>query len=72
MTIFPEGNTSNLIMLDASAAWRLTGRLRLSVAANNVLDKRLYTYMNYGTLSQSEHMVRLRGRTVIASVQYRF
>ena len=72
LTRFPEGNTSNLILVDASATWRLTNRLRLLLTADNILGKRRYEYVNYGTLSESEHMFRLRGRTVIISVQYRF
>lgn len=72
LTRFPEGNTANLILLDASAVWRLNNKVRLSLTANNLLNRRNYEYVNYGTLSRSEHHFRIRPRSIIASVQYRF
>ncbi len=72
LTRFPEGNTANLILLDASATWRLNSKVRLSLTANNLLNLRLYQYVNYGTLSRSEHHFRIRQRTILASIQYRF
>lgn len=71
-TRFPEGNHANLILLDAGAVWRASGKIRLSLTANNLLDKRRYEYVTYGTLSRSEHSFGIRQRSVIASVQYRF
>lgn len=72
LTRFPEGNTSNLILLDASAIWKAGNKVRLSFTANNLLDKRSYEYVNYGNISQSEHRFNIRGRSLLASVQYRF
>ncbi|MDE6379017.1 MAG: carboxypeptidase-like regulatory domain-containing protein [Muribaculaceae bacterium] len=72
MTRFHEGNTANLTLLDASAIWRASNRVRLSLTANNMLNKRRYEYVTYGTLSRSEHMFRIRPRTILASFQYRF
>lgn len=72
LTRFPEGNTANLLLLDASAVWKVNNKVRLSLTANNLLDKHSYKYVNYGTLSRSEHMFQIRRRAVIASVQYRF
>ena len=72
ITRFPEGNTANLILLDASAVWRLNGKLRLSLTANNILNRRQYQYINYGTLSRTEHHFQIRQRTILASLQYRF
>ena len=72
LTCFPEGNTANLLLLDASAAWKVTGRLRLSLTANNLLNRRWYEYATYGTLSRSEHSFRLRPRSILLSLQYRF
>lgn len=72
LTRFPEGNTANLLLLDASAVWRLNNKVRLSLTANNLLDRRSYEYVNYGTLSRSEHHFRIRPRSILASVQYRF
>lgn len=69
---FPEGNTANLILLDASAVWRLKGKVRLSLTANNLLNRRDYQYINYGTLSRSEYHFRIRQRSILASIQYRF
>ncbi len=72
LTHFPEGNTENLILLDASAAWQMNGKIRFSLTANNLLNKRRYEYVSYGTLSQTEHSFRIRPRNILASVQYRF
>ena len=72
LTRFPEGNTANLLLLDASAVWRLNHKVRLSLTANNALNWRSYEYVNYGTLSRSEHHFRIRPRSILASIQYRF
>lgn len=71
-TRFPEGNSSNLILLDLSAAWQIRHRLRLSLTADNLLDRRLHDYITYGTLSRSQHRFTLRPRTLLATLQYRF
>ena len=72
LTRFPEGNSANLMLLDASAAWRVNGKVRLSLTGNNLLNKRRYEYVTYSTLSRSEHSFRLRPRSIVASIQYRF
>lgn len=72
LTRFPEGNTANLLLLDASAVWRLNNKVRLSLTADNLLNQRSYEYVNYGTLSRSEHHFLIRRRSILASVQYRF
>lgn len=72
LTHFPEGNTANLFLLDASAVWRLNGKVRLSLTASNLLNRRNYRYINYGILSRSEHIFSIRPRSILLSVQYRF
>lgn len=72
LTRFPEGNTSGLVLLDASAVWRVNGKVRLSLTADNLLDSRTYRYISYGTLSRSEHHFGIRQRSILASIQYRF
>ncbi len=72
LTRFPEGNTANLVLLDASAVWRVSNKVRLSLTARNLLNRRDYRYVNYGTLSRSGHYYRIRGRNILASLQYRF
>jgi len=72
LTRFPEGNTENNVLLDASMVWQLSSKIRLSLTANNLLDKRQYQYVTYGTLSRSEHSFRIRPRNILASIQYRF
>ncbi len=72
LTRFPEGNIENLVLLDASATWHVKRNVRLSLTANNLLDKRNYEYVNYGTLSRTEHCFRIRPRNIIASIQFRF
>ena len=72
LTNFSEGNTANIILLDASAVWRVSNKTRLSLTANNLLNKQNYEYVTYGTLSRSEHFFNIRQRSILASVQYRF
>lgn len=72
LTRFPEGNTAGLVLLDASTIWRLNGKVRLSLTANNILNQHSYQYVNYGSLSRSEYHFRIRQRSILASMQYRF
>lgn len=72
LTRFPEGNTAGIVLLDASAVWQMNGKIRFSLTANNLLDKRNYRYITYGTLSRSEYYFQIRPRNILASVQYRF
>lgn len=72
LTSFPEGNCANLTLLDASAIWTVSNKVRLSLTVNNLLDKRNYEYVTYGALSRSEHIFSIRPRTILASIQYRF
>lgn len=72
LTKFPEGNVENLALLDVSAVWKAGSKLRLSLTANNLLDRRYYQYVTYGTLSRSEHQFQIRPRNILASIQYRF
>ena len=72
LTRFPEGNTANLTLLDASAVWHVSNKVRLSLTANNLLNRRRYEYVTYGTLSRTEHIFSIRPRSILASIQYRF
>lgn len=72
LTRFPEGNTANLILLDASAVWSPGKKVRLSLTANNLLNRRRYEYVTYGALLRSEHTFGIRQRSILASIQYRF
>lgn len=72
ITRFTEGYKSQLVLLDASAVYRLNNSIRLSLTARNLLDKRNYEYVEYGNLSSSEHTFSIRPRNILASVQYRF
>lgn len=72
LTKLPDANFDNLILLDASAAWHISNRLRLSLTINNLLNRHFYKYVTYGTLSRSEHTFQIRPRNILASIQYRF
>ncbi|MDE7420064.1 MAG: TonB-dependent receptor [Muribaculaceae bacterium] len=72
LTKFSEGNSKNLILLDASAVWHLNNKIRLSINANNLLNHRQYQYVTYGTLSRTEHSFRIRPRNILLTLQYRF
>ena len=72
LTRFPEGHTASLLLLDATASWRLSTRVRLSLTANNLLDSRRYRYITYSTLTRTRHDFNLRPRTILASIQFNF
>ncbi len=72
LTRFPEGNTNNLVLIDASAVWRVNNKIRLSLTVNNMLDRREYRYIKYGTLSRSEYSFSIRPRSILTAIQYRF
>lgn len=72
LTRFPEGHTDNIVLLDASVIWAVNSRIRMSLTADNLLDKRIYSYVSYGTMTRSEHTFRLRPRNILFSLQYRF
>lgn len=72
LTRFPEGNTKNLILIDASAVWLMNNKTRLSLTGTNLLNQRQYQYVTYGTLSRSEHSFSIRPRNILATLQYRF
>lgn len=71
MTRFTSGGRSGIMLLDLTATWAASRRVRLSLAGQNLLDRRDYSYMSYGIMSRSEYHVRLRGRNLLATVQYR-
>lgn len=72
MTRFPGGDSANLVLLDAGIVWRVNSKIRLTLTGNNLLDKRHYRYITYGTLSRSEHSFQIRPRNILASLQLRF
>ena len=72
LTRFADGSTARLPLLDASAVWRPSERVRLSLTARNLFDRRYYRYTAYGTLSRSEYAYAIRPCNVLASVQVRF
>ncbi len=72
LTAFSGGGTASLVLLDASAVWRVSSRVRLSLTADNLLNSHSYEYVTYGTLSTSRHTFRIRPRALLLSAQLRF
>ena len=70
-TKFSSGSSANLILLDASVRWNVSKRVDISLTASNLLNQREYRYVNYGLLSETNYMYRLRGRNIMASVEIR-
>ncbi len=69
---FSGNNHAGLTLLDISAVWKVSGKVRLQLDAKNILDQREYRYMVYGSLSSSEYSYRLRPRNILAGIQVRF
>ena len=70
-TKFNSGNSSNMILFDASVRWDVSKCINVSLIATNILNQREYRYVNYGLLSETEYQYRLRGRNIEAKVQIR-
>ncbi len=70
-TKFSSGSSANLILLDASVRWNVSKKVDISLTAANLLNQREYRYASYGLLSETEYMYRLRGRSIMASIQVR-
>ncbi len=70
-TKFSSGSSANLILLDASVRWNVSKKVDINLTAANLLNQREYRYASYGLLSETEYMYRLRGRSIMASVQIR-
>lgn len=62
-----KDNYKNLLMCDAKALYRISKRYELSLSVNNLLDKRSYSYISYGTISSIESSRQLRGREIMIS-----
>lgn len=70
-TKFSSGSSTNLILLDASVRWNVSKTVDLSLTGSNLLNQREYRYASYGLLSETEYMYRLRGRSILLSIQIR-
>lgn len=60
------------VLIDATATWRATDRLRLSLSASNLCNQQNYRYTTYGTLSRTEITFPIRPRTLLLTCQLRF
>lgn len=70
-TRFSSGSSAGLVLLDASVRWTVSSKVELSLVATNLLDKREYSYTDYGLLSETDYMYRIRGRNIVAAIQVR-
>ena len=70
-TKFSSGSSANLILWDASVRWNVSKKVDVSLTAANLLSQREYRYVNYGLLSETNYIYRLRGRNIMASIQVR-
>lgn len=57
-----------MFMLDTRLTFNINKKIELSASASNLLNKRNYSYTEYGTLSQYEHSYQLRGRELLISI----
>ena len=70
-TKFSSESSVNLILLDTSVRWNVSKKVDISLTAANLLNQREYRYVNYGLLSETNYIYRLRGRNIMASIQIR-
>lgn len=70
-TKFSSGSSANLLLLDSSIRWNLSKNTDITLMATNLLNRREYRYASYGMLSETEFTYRLRGQSIMASIQIR-
>lgn len=58
----------DMMMLDTKLTWKIAKRLELQTSLNNILNKKIYSYKSYGTLTSQESTRYLRGRELMVSL----
>lgn len=71
-TKYSSGNSTHLMLLDASVRWSVSKKGEISLTATNLLDQQEYRYASYGLQSETAYTYRLRGRSVMAGIQVRW
>lgn len=67
-----NNSSASMLLLDASAAFKVSDKLRVSLTATNLCNTTNYRYTTYGSLSRTDHSFALRPRTILLSAQLRF
>lgn len=62
------GRYKEMMMLDTKITFNISSRLELSASATNLLNRKDYSYITYGTVAQCERSSRLRGREFMISI----
>lgn len=66
-----KSKSINAFLIDASLQWR-SGSWQVNVTANNLLNKKQYSYTQYNSLQSYTSWINIRGREFWASARYRF
>lgn len=63
-----ESNYKNLLQLNTKLTWKISKRIELMASANNLFNRKQYTYTAYNNLSSIESTRYLRGREFMLTV----
>lgn len=66
-----ENKSVNAFLIDASLRWK-SGKWQINVAANNLLNKKQYSYTQYSSMQSYTSWINIRGREFHVSARYRF
>lgn len=63
-----KGRYKDMLMLDTKLTFNISKRVELSASVTNLLNRKEYSYITYGTISQCERASQLRGREFLISI----
>ena len=63
-----ESNYKNLLQLNTKLTWKISKRIELMASANNLFNRKQYTYTAYNNLSSIESTRYLRGREFMLTI----
>jgi len=58
----------DMLMLDTKLTFNISKHIEISASVSNILNRKSYSYITYGTVSQYEYSSRLRGREFLISI----
>lgn len=71
-TLIAAGQSKHLFWLDASATFKLTSDIELSLSVSNILDNKTYSYTLYSGLTSVYRQYDIRPRNLLIGIFWKF
>lgn len=71
-TLIAAGQSKHLFWLDASATFKLTSDIELSLSVSNILDNKTYSYTLYSGLTSVYRQYTIRPRNLLVGIFWKF